>query len=120
MPKAQNGDTVKVHYTGKFDDGSIFDTSADGDPLQFTIGNSEVIPGFEKAIIGMEPDEQKTVKVTSDEAYGQYNNDLSMNVNKEQFPDDSDFELGTQFEFEDDQGHVRWRPDTIHRGPSPG
>ena len=104
MPKAKNGDTVKVHYTGKFDDGSIFDTSADGDPLQFTIGEGGVIPGFEKAVIGMELSENKSVKIASDDAYGPYNNDLSLEVKKEDLPDDSELELGMEFEFDDQDG----------------
>ena len=57
MTQAKTGDTVKVHYTGKLDDGTIFDTSADREPLEFTIGNGQLIPDFEQAVIGMNPDE---------------------------------------------------------------
>jgi len=53
MAQAKLGDTVKVHYTGKLEDGTVFDTSTDSDPLQFTIGDGQIIPGFEQAVVGM-------------------------------------------------------------------
>ncbi|HWQ26028.1 MAG TPA: FKBP-type peptidyl-prolyl cis-trans isomerase, partial [Chlorobaculum sp.] len=61
MAKAKSGDTVKVHYTGTFDDGTVFDTSAEREPLQFTIGIGQVIAGFDQALIDMEPGDKKTV-----------------------------------------------------------
>ena len=63
MAQAKNGDTVKVHYTGKLDDGTIFDTSTEREPLQFTIGEKQLIPEFEDAIIGMSPGDSKTVNI---------------------------------------------------------
>lgn len=61
MAQVEDGNTVKVHYTGKFEDGTVFDTSAHRDPLEFTIGRGQLIPGFEQAVIGMSPGESKTV-----------------------------------------------------------
>lgn len=58
MGQAKNGDTVKVHYTGKLENGTIFDSSKDSGPMQFKIGEGRIIPGFEQAVIGMEPGEQ--------------------------------------------------------------
>ena len=72
MAQAKDSDTVRVHYMGKLDDGSVFDTSRDSDPLEFTIGTGQIITGFEHAVIGMNTGESKTVKITSDEAYGSY------------------------------------------------
>ena len=66
MAQAKNGDTVKVHYTGKLDDGTIFDTSADRDPLQFTIGEGQIIPDFEQAVIGMNPGDKKNIQIPSE------------------------------------------------------
>jgi len=60
MVQAKEGDTVKVHYTGKLEDGTVFDSSMDRDPLEFTIGSGQIIPGFERAVVGMEPGEKKT------------------------------------------------------------
>jgi len=70
MAQAKQGDTVKVHYTGKLEDGTLFETSTDRNPLPFTVGEGQIIPGFEKAVIGMTPGESKTAKVPVDEAYG--------------------------------------------------
>ncbi len=65
MAQAKNGDTVKIHYTGKLQDGTVFDSSASRDPLQFTVGEKQVVPGFEDSIIGMNPGDSKIVEITS-------------------------------------------------------
>ncbi len=69
---AKNGDTVRVHYTGRFDDGEVFDTSEGGEPLEFKLGTGQVIPGFEQAILGMRVGEEKRVEIEPDDAYGPY------------------------------------------------
>jgi peptidylprolyl isomerase len=94
MAKAKLGDTVKVHYTGKFEDGSIFDSSINGNPLEFTLGLGHVIPGFDNAVIGMEPDEKKSFKVEPEEGYGNYSNDLAFEIDKSRIPDDLKPEIG--------------------------
>lgn len=86
MAQAKNGDSVKVHYTGKFEDGTVFDTSAERDPLQFTIGEGQVVPGFEKAAVGMSPGETKTAKIPADEAYGPHRQEMIMVVDRSQLP----------------------------------
>ncbi len=88
MAQAKNGDTVKVHYTGKLDDGTVFDTSADREPLQFTIGEGQIIPDFEQAIVGMNPGESKTVQIPSDRAYGPHREEMVMVVDRNEFPKD--------------------------------
>ena len=88
MAEAKNGDTVKVHYTGKLDDGTVFDTSADREPLQFTIGEGKLIPDFEQAIIGMNPGDSKTIQITSDNAYGPHHKEMVMEVDRSEFPAD--------------------------------
>lgn len=82
MVQAKNGDTVKVHYTGKLEDGKIFKSSADGDPLQFTIGESKIISGFEQAIVGMSPGESKTEKVPAHQAFGPYKEESVLEVDR--------------------------------------
>lgn len=98
MAPAQNGNTVKVHYTGKLDDGTVFDSSLERDPLEFTLGREEVIPGFEQAVVGLQPDESKTVTIPCDEAYGPYRQEMVMEIERSQFPDDLNPEIGQQFD----------------------
>ncbi|MCB9098635.1 MAG: peptidylprolyl isomerase [Anaerolineales bacterium] len=98
MTQAQHGDTVKVHYTGKLEDGSQFDTSTTGEPLEFTLGDGQIIPGFENAIIGMAPGDAKTVTIPSQEAYGEHRDDMVIVVNKAQFPSHITPEVGQQLE----------------------
>jgi peptidylprolyl isomerase len=86
MAQVQDGDTVKVHYTGKLDDGTVFDTSREREPLQFTIGKGKIIKGFEQAIIGMKPGESKTINVPMDKAYGPHREELIVVIEKKQFP----------------------------------
>lgn len=98
MPQAQNGDTVSVHYTGKLDDGTVFDSSRDSEPIEFILGEKQVIQGFDEAVSGMEPGQQQTVKISSGEAYGDRREELIFTVPKEQFPDDIDPEQGQQLQ----------------------
>lgn len=94
MAVAQNGDKVKVHYTGKLEDGTMFDSSADSEPLELTLGNGLVIAGFEKAIVGMNPGESKTVDIPVDEAYGPYLEEHVATVTRDGIPDDAQPQLG--------------------------
>lgn len=98
MAQAQQGDKVKVHYTGRLDDGTVFDSSIISDPLEFTIGEREVIPGFEEAVIGMNPGESKTIRVPVDRAYGPHREDMIMEVEREKFPPEIEPEVGQQLE----------------------
>jgi len=70
MAQVEDGDTVEVHYTGKLVDGTVFDTTTNHDPLQFRVGEGQIISRFEQAMIGMEPGESKIINVPADEAYG--------------------------------------------------
>ena len=87
MSKTKTGDTIKVAYIGTLQDGTEFDRSKDNELLQFTIGNKEVVPGFEKAVIDMEIGETKTVTILPEEAYGQYNKDDVVEVTRSVIPD---------------------------------
>ncbi|HOB17523.1 MAG TPA: peptidylprolyl isomerase [Candidatus Methanoculleus thermohydrogenotrophicum] len=98
MAQAKQGDTVRVHYTGKLDDGTVFDTSSERSPLEFTIGEGEIIPGFEQAVIGMKPGETKTVRIPPEEAYGPHRDDMTLTVDRDQFPEDLDPEPGQQLQ----------------------
>jgi peptidylprolyl isomerase len=94
MTQAKSGDTVKVHYTGKFDDGTEFATSINDDPLQFTIGEGQVIPGLELAVTGMNPGEAKTAEILADQAYGPYQENKVVEVSRDRFPPHLDLQIG--------------------------
>lgn len=101
LSKVKDGDTVKVHYTGKLtEDGSVFDSSQDSDPLEFTLGEGKLIPGFEKAVIGMEEGDDTTVDIPSEEAYGQRREDLELEVSKSDLPDNIDPQVGMQLQMQ--------------------
>jgi len=82
MRQAKPGDTVKVHYRGKLGDGSVFDASFDREPLQFTIGGGKIIPGFEEAVLGMNPGNSKTTELPVEKAFGAYRKEMVAVVNK--------------------------------------
>jgi peptidylprolyl isomerase len=98
MSKAKTGDTVKVSYIGTFQDGTVFDQSKDDNLLEFTMGNQEVITGFESAVIDMETGETKKVTIPPEEAYGTYNEDDVDVVTRSRFPDNLEPKVGMQLE----------------------
>ena len=104
MAQAKIGDTVKVHYTGKLEDGTVFDTSNNRDPLQFTIGENQVIPGFEEAVVGIKPGESRTAKFPADKAYGPHRKEMVMVVNRNQFPVDMEPKTNQQLQISQDDG----------------
>jgi len=103
MAQAKQGDTVKIHYTGKLHDGTVFDSSEGRDPLSFTIGNGQVIPGFEDAVRGMAKDEKKNVTIPMDQAYGPRNEELVINVPRNQVPPDINPEKGQRLQMQGPQ-----------------
>lgn len=80
------GSKVKIHYTGTLNDGKVFDSSEGKEPLEFTIGENQVIPGFENGVKGMKLNEEKTIKIKANEAYGEVNKQLIISVPREKFP----------------------------------
>jgi peptidylprolyl isomerase len=96
MAIAKTGDTVKVHYKGTLVTGEVFDTSTDQDPLEITLGEGNLIRGFEEALIGMETGESKQVTITKEKAYGDRIEDLVVKVERTRFPEDMSFEIGQQ------------------------
>ncbi len=103
---ATSGDTVRVHYTGKLDDDTVFDTSEGRDPIEFTVGAGEVIPGFEQAVLGMEPGEEKAVEIPADEAYGDRRDDLIVSLERSTLPDELDPEVGQELQMRDKSGNT--------------
>jgi peptidylprolyl isomerase len=106
MSQAKHGDNVKVHYKGTLDDGTIFDTSEGRDPLEFTIGDGNIIPGFEEAVIGMSPGDSKSQPIPSDQAYGPMIPELLAEVERDQIPSHITPEVGQQLQIKQDDGQV--------------
>lgn len=114
MAQAKKGDKVKVHYTGRLDDGSVFDSSECSDddcgcssgPLEFTIGEGQVIPGFEDAVVGMNIDETKSVHIPVDQAYGERIEEMVAQVPRTELPAGMAPEVGQQLEVTQEDGNI--------------
>ena len=106
MTQAKEGDTVKVHYTGTLEDGTVFDSSRKRDPLEFTIGEGNIIPGFEEAVVGMVEGESKTVVIPPEEAYGPHQDEMVMSVGRDQLPPDLKPEVGQQLQSQQPDGQI--------------
>jgi peptidylprolyl isomerase len=106
MTVAEHGNTVKIHYTGTLDNGSVFDTSAGREPLEFTLGGGQVIAGFDEAVAGMAVGEKKNVKVPVDKAYGPRNEELVIAAPKEHVPADINPEVGQQLQMGSPNGEL--------------
>ena len=104
MANASSGDTVHVHYTGRLEDGTVFDSSEGRDPLEFKLGEGSVIAGFEQAVEGLEVGEKADARLEPDEAYGPVRDDLVMAVPREQLPDGMDPDVGDQLAMQTQDG----------------
>ncbi len=98
MAQAKQGDTVQLHYMGKLPDGTIFDSSRERCPLQFTIGEGKVIVGFERAVIGMNIGESKTARVPMEQAYGPHRDDLVVTMDRGKLPPGVNPKIGQRLE----------------------
>jgi len=103
--KASNGHTVKVHYTGKLTDNTVFDSSINREPLEFTLGQGMMIQGFEQAVLGMQVGESKTTSILANDAYGQIEQDRIFQVPKNEFPADMNLQIGLQIYIEYSDGY---------------
>ncbi|MFC2014846.1 peptidylprolyl isomerase [Chloroflexota bacterium] len=104
MREAENGNIVQVHYTGKLKDGTVFDSSSGGDPLEFTVGAGQMIPGFDKAIPGMKVGESKTVTIPTEDAYGPSRDDLKMEIPRTELPPEIPLNVGQQLQMTQNDG----------------
>lgn len=103
MAQMQNGDKISVHYTGKLADGSIFDSTAGEDPFVFTLGEDDLIDGFVNAIQTMSVGEKKTVTIAVEDAYGEWHEDMVIEVPRSEMPDDLELEVGDELEVTDEE-----------------
>jgi peptidylprolyl isomerase/FKBP-type peptidyl-prolyl cis-trans isomerase SlpA len=106
VAQAKEGDEVQVHYTGKLEDGTVFDTSQEGEPLSFTIGENRVIPGFEDAVLGMEPGDSKTTEIEPEQAYGEHREDMVLELEKDQIPEGVEPQVGQQLQLRLENGET--------------
>ncbi|MDO1511144.1 peptidylprolyl isomerase [Maribacter confluentis] len=93
MSKVKADDRVVLHYTGKLSDGQVFDSSVNREPLEVKLGEGSLIPGFEKGLLDMAPNEKKTIVIAKEEAYGEKRKELFQTVNKSDLPEDLKVEV---------------------------
>ena len=104
MAAAKSGDTVKIHFTGKLQDETVIETSKDRDPLEFKIGDGNVIPGLEQGVIGMAAGDKKTIAISPEDAFGQPQEDLVVDMKKSEFPKDVELAAGVYLNIESSDG----------------
>ncbi len=106
MAVATDGNTVRIHYTGRLDDGTVFDSSEGRDPLEFVLGAGQVIPGFDQAVTGMEAGEEKTVTIPAGEAYGPRRDELVINLGRAEIPEGLDPKVGQRLQMSTQNGQT--------------
>ncbi len=106
MAEVKTGDTIRLHYTGTLTDGTTFDSSAGREPLEFTVGSGQIIPGLDKAMPGMTPGDTKKVEIPAEEAYGAHDADRAQTVPRDQLPDEIPAEVGTQLQLQSPEGQA--------------
>jgi peptidylprolyl isomerase len=104
LATAKDGDMVKVHYKGTLEDGSIFDTSRDREPLGFKLGSGSMITGFDRAVNGMQVGEIKTLIIPAEEAYGPHRDDLVLITERDRLPEGLEPSIGQQLEMNQPDG----------------
>ncbi len=104
MQEVKSGDTVRVHYHGKLNDGTTFDSSEGRDPLEFEVGSGSVIAGFDNGVTGMKVGDKKTINIPVDEAYGQVQDDLLMEFPLDRFPAEMKPEVGMELNMSNGAG----------------
>jgi len=106
MAQAKEGDTVRVHYTVKLGDGTVVGSTTNHDPLQFTIGEGQILPSFEQAVVGMNPGESKTIEVPADRAFGPHLDEMVVRLDRSQLPANFDPHVGEEVHFRQWDGQI--------------
>ena len=106
MNQASAGQTVRIHYNAKLEDGTLLDTSAERDPMEFELGSGQVIPGLDNAVQGMAVGESKTVTIQAEEAYGPRNEQLVITVPKSELPEDLQPSVGMELQSQAPDGAI--------------
>lgn len=100
MTEVKTGDTVRIHYTGRLDDGTVFDSSREREPLEFTVGSGQIIPGLDDALSGMAVGEEKTVQIPCAQAYGEHDPNGRQEIPRDQIPENIPLDLGTSLQMQ--------------------
>ena len=106
MEQAKHGDKVVINYVGKLADGTVFDSTDGREAFEFTVGSGTVIPGFERAVLGMKPGDSKSETIPADEAYGPHRGELVVEVERQHLPDDIEFGVGQLLQVQTPEGHA--------------
>lgn len=106
MAQVKVGDTVKIHYSGFLMDGTIFDSSLEGEPFEFTLGDGSVIPGFDAALLGMAEGEEKTLAILPEHAYGPRDEELVAEIERDQIPPEIVPEVGAILQISSEEGEA--------------
>jgi len=106
MSEVKNGDTIKIHYRGTLDDGTVFDSSEGREPLQFEVGSGMVIPGFDNGVLGMTIGQKKTINIPVEEAYGPVQDEMFMEFPIDRFPADMKPEVGMSLNMSNGSGQA--------------
>ncbi len=106
MDQVKNGDTVKVHYTGKLENGEVFDSSRDRQPIEFVVGSGTLLPGIENGVIGMSVGESKTIEISPEEGFGPKHEELIVKVMRSEFPEYIVPKLGQRMQIKQPDGRV--------------
>ncbi len=106
MSEVKSGDKVAIHYTGSLTDGTVFDSSEGREPLEFTVGSGQIIPGLDAALPGMKVGERKKVTIAPEDAYGPHHPEGVLEVPRSQLPDDLPLEVGTMLEMRSPDGRA--------------
>jgi len=104
MVQAKSGDTVRIHYSGFLMDGTIFDSSLEGEPFEFTLGDGSVIPGFDDGLLGMAEGDEKTLAIPPERAYGPRDEDLVAEIERAQIPPEIEPQVGAILQITSDEG----------------
>jgi peptidylprolyl isomerase len=102
----QSGDTVKIHYTGRLEDGRVFDSSKERNPVELKMGEGQLLPGFEEALTQMEPGDERTITIPAERAYGPHRPELMLSVDRSELPDHITPEVGQHLQIPQDDGRV--------------
>lgn len=106
MSQAKKGSKVKIHYTGKLEDGTVFDSSVEREPLAFVLGEGKIIPGFETAVDGMAVGEKKTITIQPEDAYGPRHEQMVLKAKKDQLPPEITPKVGMQLQMKGPEGQA--------------
>lgn len=108
MKQVEQGDNIRIHYTGKLEDGTVFDSSVDKDPLEFKVGDGNLIPGFEQGVIGMETGDKKTLTIPPEEGYGMARDDMFITFDKKEIPPEISPTVGVPLQLKDPEGNIMY------------